>query len=137
MQFFDETQARDPRVRSEIFVFGSNLAGIHGAGAAKFANYWYAAAYGIGRGRTGKSYAIPTKDADFNVRSLVEIAEDVTIFLQYARQHSNLKFLVTRIGCGYAGYSNDDIAPMFRGAPENCIFEQSWRSYLIVGCSAG
>lgn len=132
MRFFDEKERRDPREHQDIiFVFGSNLAGIHGAGAALFANYWYGAVRGIGRGRTGNSYAIPTKDAEFNVRSLNEITQDALEFLEYARQHSELSFFVTRIGCGYAGYSNPDIAPMFRGAPENCIFDIKWREFLI------
>lgn len=131
MKFFNEHERRDPREHQDIiFVFGSNLAGIHGAGAALFANYWYGAVRGIGRGRTGQSYAIPTKNANFTVRTLTEIAFDVSDFLVYAREHIELQFFVTRIGCGYAGYLNEQIAPMFHDAPENCMFEQSWKEYL-------
>jgi hypothetical protein len=130
MKFFDEKERRDPREHTEIFVFGSNLAGIHGAGAAKFAHVWYGATYGVGRGRTGQCYAIPTKSADFDVLAPLIIEREVQEFLEYARHYKELSFFVTRIGCGYAGYSNADIAPMFRGAPENCSFEQSWKEFL-------
>jgi hypothetical protein len=132
MKFFDETVRRDPREHQDIiFVFGSNLAGIHGAGAAAFANYWYGAERGIGVGPTGKAYAIPTKDAKFNVIPLDVIGLHVWQFLLYAKKHPELNFFVTRIGCGYAGYSNPDIAPMFRGASDNCMFEQSWKEYIL------
>ena len=131
MKFFDERERRDPREHQDIiFVFGSNLAGRHGAGAALFARYWYGAQLRIGVGRTGQSYAIPTKDAEFNVLTLDVIRLHVWLFLDYAKNHPEEEFFVTRIGCGYAGYSNPDIAPMFRGAPENCMFEQSWKEFL-------
>ena len=131
MTYYNEHDRRDPRDNQDsIFVFGSNLAGRHGSGAALFANYWYGAQYGIGRGRTGNAYAIPTKDADFNVLALAHIQREVAEFLEYARYYKNLKFFVTRIGCGYAGYSNADIAPLFIGAPDNCTFEQSWKVFL-------
>lgn len=131
MKFFDERERRDPREHQDIiFVFGSNLAGRHGAGAALFANQWYGAVRGVGCGPTGRAYAIPTKDHDMNVLRLLRIAEHVHDFLEYARRHPELKFFVTRIGCGYAGYTNPDIAPKFRGAPDNCMFEQSWKEYI-------
>jgi hypothetical protein len=131
MKFFDERERRDPREHQDIiFVFGSNLAGRHGAGAALFARYWYGAQLRIGVGRTGQSYAIPTKDAEFNVLTLDVIRLHVWLFLDYAKNHPEEEFFVTRIGCGYAGYSNPDIAPMFRGAPDNCTFEQSWKEFL-------
>jgi hypothetical protein len=132
MKFFDEKVRRDPREHQDIiFVFGSNLAGIHGAGAALFANHWYGAKRGVGRGRTGQAYAIPTKSADFDVLAPLIIEMEVREFLEYARYYKELEFFVTRIGCGFAGYSNADIAPMFRGAPDNCMFEQSWKEFLI------
>ena len=131
MKFFDERERRDPSEHQDIiFVFGSNLAGRHGAGAALFARYWYGAQLRIGVGRTGQSYAIPTKDAEFNVLTLDVIRLHVWLFLDYAKNHPEEEFFVTRIGCGYAGYSNPDIAPMFRGAPDNCTFEQSWKEFL-------
>lgn len=133
MKFFDEKERRDPREHQDIiFVFGSNLAGRHGAGAAAFARYWYGAEYGIGVGLTGRAYALPTKDANMNVLSLEIIALQVFVFLRYARAHQEKEFFVTRIGCGYAGYSNEDIAPMFRGAPDNCTFEESWKEFISL-----
>ena len=132
MKFFNEQERRDPREhQDQVFVFGSNLAGIHGAGAAAFAEYWYGAKRGVGRGMTGNSYAIPTKDKEFNVRSVTEIRQDIMEFLEYATQHIDMKFFVTRIGCGYAGYVNEQIAPMFHGAPENCMFDEQWKEFLL------
>jgi len=131
MNYFDEKERRDPKDHPDIiFVFGSNLAGRHGAGAALFARHWYGAKYGVGIGRTGQAYAIPTKDADFNTLAQEFIRHQVIEFIEYAKYYKDLEFLVTRIGCGYAGYRNEQIAPMFRGAPDNCTFEQSWKEFL-------
>lgn len=115
---------------NEIFVFGSNLAGRHGKGAAAFAVVRYRAKYGVGIGRTGDSYAIPTKDENIRVLPLSEIKKNVNVFLEYARENPNLRFKVTRIGCGLAGYRNDQIAPMFKGAPDNCVFDEEWKEFL-------
>lgn len=110
-----------------IFVFGSNLAGRHGKGAALTAREQFGAVYGQGDGRQGNSYAIPTKGFDLRSRlSLAEIKPYVDSFIKYANQ-SNDTFLVTRIGCGLAGYSDEDIAPMFRLAPLNCKLPDGWR----------
>lgn len=112
-----------------IFVFGSNEAGRHGAGAAKYAREHHGAVYGVGRGRTGMAYAIPTKDARIQTRPLAAIAPDVAEFLRYAEAHPDLTFEVTRIGCGLAGYRDADIAPMFKDAPENCVLPDGWRDF--------
>lgn len=104
---------------NEIFVFGSNLAGRHGAGAALIAMRRYAAEYGVGQGITGRSYGIPTKDEYFNVLSLESINLNVSRFLEYAKQNPDTEFFVTGIGCGYAGYTADQIAPFFESAPDN------------------
>jgi len=103
-----------------IFVFGSNLSGIHGAGAAKFALDHHGAKWGQGVGLQGNSYAIPTKDKNITTLPLTEIKMYVDHFLLFA-EDSDLTFQVTRIGCGLAGYTEKDIAPMFREAPRNCI----------------
>lgn len=113
-----------------IFVFGSNLAGRHGKGAALHARSHHGAVYGIGVGQTGNAYAIPTKDERLNVLPLHVIAVHVAAFLAYASAHPDLTFQVTRIGCGLAGYRNDQIAPMFKGAPSNCIMPSEWKGYL-------
>lgn len=115
-----------------VFVFGSNLAGRHGAGAAKFARLHRGAEYGVGEGRTGNAYAIPTKDEQLRTLTLPTIAAFVRHFIQYADDNPAILFQVTPIGCGLAGYKRSQIAPMFFGAPPNCIFEdengRDWRS---------
>ena len=113
---------------SKIFVFGSNLAGIHGAGAAKCAREEHGAIMGQGIGRQGNSYGIPTKDENLKTLPLERIAPFVAGFLTYARENLNATFQVTRIGCGLAGYTDTDIAPMFQGAPDNCELPEGWRS---------
>ena len=102
-----------------IFVFGSNLAGRHGAGAALAAAKHCGAEYGKGVGRTGNSYAIPTKGHKLEVLTLPVIKEHVQDFINYARKHPELTFILTPIGCGYAGYKPKQIAPMFKDAPSN------------------
>lgn len=108
-----------------IFVFGSNLAGRHGKGAALFARQKCGATYGQGEGLQGDSYAIPTKDAQLRTLPLSEVQKHVETFLDFARQF-NAIFTVTRIGCGLAGYQDADIAPMFAAAQPNCILPDGW-----------
>jgi ribonuclease HI len=115
-----------PETPEHIFVFGSNLAGRHGAGSALHALRHHGAAYGIGAGRQGQAYAIPTKDAGIRTLSLDAIQMFVSIFLQYVGMHPDLQFDVVEIGCGLAGYAPRDIAPFFRGAPPNVILPESF-----------
>jgi hypothetical protein len=110
-----------------IFVFGSNLSGIHGAGAARSALLDHGAVWGRGVGLQGRSYAIPTKDGGIKTLPLPVIRQYVFSFLVYAAENPHLTFNVTRIGCGLAGYRDEDIAPMFRAAPPNCILPEGWR----------
>jgi len=111
----------------EIFVFGSNEAGRHGKGAALHARQHYRAEYGVGFGRTGDAWAIPTKDARLRTLPLERIRQYVEQFLTYANEHPELTFKVTAIGTGLAGYKHDDIAPMFAHAPPNCRLPDEWR----------
>ena len=114
-----------------IFVFGSNEAGLHGAGAARFAYDRKGAIMRTAEGPQGQSYAIPTKDHTIaNTLSLSEIQRYVDRFLAYAHIHPELEFQVTRIGCGLAGLQDDQIAPMFRNAPANCWFDTDWKPIL-------
>jgi len=117
----------------EVFVFGSNLAGIHGAGAAAVAAAKFDARYGFGRGweHPFRSYAIPTKDRNINTISLDEIEGYVKDFVQLTNNEFMLVkgWFVTRIGCGLAGYKDSQIAPMFRDA-KNCSFAEQWKEYL-------
>lgn len=113
-----------------IFVFGSNLAGIHGAGAAAYAMRYYNAVYGCGEGIQGNSYGIPTKDRRIQTLPLDKIQQHVTTFIEYAQANPDKEFNVTRIGCGLAGYTDTDIAPLFKGAPENCYLPEGWRALI-------
>lgn len=105
---------------NSIFVFGSNLAGRHGKGAALCALKQHGAKHGVGEGRQGNSYAIPTKDGRLKSLSLNEIGHHVSLFLSYAQDNPDLRFKVTAIGCGLAGYSPTQIAPLFVNIPPNC-----------------
>lgn len=109
-----------------IFVFGSNLAGRHGKGAALTARVDWGAEYGVGEGPTGSSYAIPTKDHSLRTRHLDSINTSVLKFIKYAEEHPELEFYVTKIGCGLAGYKEEQIAPMFKNAPKNCKLPEGW-----------
>lgn len=112
---------------TEIFVFGSNLAGRHGRGAAVEARQRYGAVYGEGRGRTGNAYGIPTKNRSIQTLLLSDIIMHIKEFIEYAKENPDLKFRVTKIGCGLAGYNEEDIAPHFKDAPDNCELPENWR----------
>ena len=94
----------------EVFVFGSNLQGLHAGGAAKLAMQW-GAVWGKGVGLQGQTYAIPTMQGDVDT-----IRPHVDEFISFAKQHPNKRFLVTEIGCGIAGFSVGQIAPLFKKA---------------------
>lgn len=96
---------------NEIFVFGSNLAGLHGGGAARVAMNKFGAVWRQGVGLQGQSYAIPTMQGGPET-----IRPYVDEFIEFAKNHPALKFYVTRIGCGIAGFKDEEIAPLFRSA---------------------
>lgn len=102
-------------VKNQVFVFGSNESGIHGAGAAKLARE-FGAKIGFGFGFCGQSFAIPTKDWDMKVLDLNVINFYVSRFIEFTKKShsSNWDFMITEIGCGLAGYTPEDIAPMFK-----------------------
>ena len=112
---------------NEIFVFGSNLGGYHGGGAARAAMKWFGAVWGQGVGLQGQSYAIPTMQGGVET-----IKPYVDQFVEFAREHSEYKFLVTRIGCGIAGFTDEQIAPLFRAAldVENIILPKEFVASL-------
>ena len=93
---------------NEIFVFGSNLQGSHGGGAAAIAAKQFGAIWGQGVGLQGKSYGIPTMHG-----GVAEIKPYVDEFIEFAKQNPHLNFLVTRIGCGIAGFTEEEMAPLF------------------------
>lgn len=110
---------------NEIFVFGSNLAGAHGGGAARAAMNKFGAIWEQGVGLQGQSYAIPTMQGGVET-----IKPYVDEFIEFAKAHPEMKFLVTRIGCGIAGFKDDEIAPLFKDAQ---AVENVWlpRSFWI------
>lgn len=116
-----------------VFVFGSNLAGRHGKGAALWARQHRGAIYGQGVGRQGNAYGIPTKDLQLRVLPLHVIQAHVADFLDYARQRPNTRFELTPIGCGLAGYRPDQIAPMFINAPANVLMPDAFSAVLTAG----
>jgi len=109
------------KLEKNVFVFGSNLAGRHGKGAARIAHQAFGAIWGQGEGEQGNSYAIPTKDRRLNPLPLYSIQQSVYRFVRFAALHPELRFFVTPIGCGLAGYSPAQIAPMFANAPANVV----------------
>ncbi len=109
----------------QIFVFGSNLQGHHAGGAAAFALARFGAIWGQGVGLQGQSYAIPTMQGGVET-----IRPYVDEFIQFAATHPENMFLVTRIGCGIAGFRDEEIAPLFAKAvalPNVCLPERFWR----------
>jgi hypothetical protein len=109
---------------NQVFVFGSNADGHHGGGAARTAQEKFGAVWGEGHGHHGQSYAIDT------MSGLPTIAAEIATFLDYARAHPELEFLVTEIGCGIAGYTPAQIAPLFSSGsavPENVVLPESFQ----------
>ena len=113
-----------------IFVFGSNLSGIHGAGAAKYAAKHYGAVYGVGEGMSGKSYALPTKGINISFMTLIEVKPHIQKFIKYAYDHPNDKFQLTQVGCGLGGFRKEEITPLFINASSNIYYDEAWKSLL-------
>ena len=112
--------------KNRIFVFGSNEAGIHGGGAARDAREKYGAIWGQAEGLQGNCYAIPTKDKRLHTLPLGAIQKYVDRFLVAANCRKDLQFFVTRIGCGLAGLTDEQVAPMFKDAPDNVELPDGW-----------
>jgi hypothetical protein len=108
---------------NEVFVFGSNLAGAHGGGAALLAYRKFGAIWGQGVGLQGQSYGIPTMHGGVDA-----IKPYVDEFIEFAKTRPDLTFLVTRVGCGIAGFTNDEISPLFAKAHEveNIVLPSGW-----------
>lgn len=123
-----------PPVR-EIFVFGSNLAGIHGAGSALVAAKKHGAVRGVGRGLTGNAYALPTKDEDIQTLPFHAVRDNIADFIWFAKQNPRYGFKVVTVGCMLAGFRHAQIAPEFIGAPSNCSFDLAWKPWLRDGHS--
>ncbi len=108
---------------NEVFVFGSNLAGAHGGGAALLAYRKFGAIWGQGVGMQGQSYGIPTMHGGVDA-----IKPYVDEFIEFAKTHPDLTFLVTRVGCGIAGFTSEEISPLFAKAHdvENIVLPAGW-----------
>lgn len=121
---------------NEIFVFGSNESGIHGAGAAKLAKLYWGAVYGQAEGLQGKTYAIPTKNKDISqTLNINQIEVYINNFINFAKSNPTLIFLVTEIGCGLAGLTPKQVAPLFKDSVdiENIYLPESfWRELLLL-----
>lgn len=113
-----------------IFTFGSNEAGRHGKGAAVEALRKHGAIYGCGFGHVGNSYAIPIKDINVQTLPYERVKDYVRSFLEYAEYYFDFEFKVTRVGCGLAGYTDMQMAPLFRLATANCFFDEAWKPCL-------
>lgn len=117
----------------KIFVFGSNGAGRHGAGAALYALKNCGAVYGVGRGLVGNSYALPTRDNFIKPRHIDEVTKEIWQFLGFAYAMPHLDFYVTRVGCGLAGLNEKDVSRGFIYAPNNIILPVGWNRAPVTG----
>ena len=104
----------------EVFVFGSNGYGAHNGGAAAMAVAKFGAVMGQAEGLQGRGYAINTMDG------MDVMAEQIARFVEFAKEHPELKFLVTEIGCGIAGYTPEEVAPLFKDVPENVVLPKTF-----------
>lgn len=109
---------------NEVFVFGSNAGGLHGGGAARLAYDKFGAVWGQGHGLQGQSYAVDS------MSGLGELAAEAGRFVEFAASRPDLRFLMTEVGCGIAGYAPAEVAPMFAGAGENVVLPESFRAVL-------
>ena len=112
--------------KNEVFVFGSNIQGMHGGGAAWYAHKQFGAEWGVGEGLTGRTYALPTMEGKASLKRAVEH------FIACAKEHPELTFLVTAVGCGIAGYTASEVAPLFREATslENVYLPQVFWDFI-------
>ena len=124
----DERRVTPARIQDlregEIFVFGSNAAGRHAGGAARTARKKFGAVNGQGHGRQGRSYAIDS------MSGLDTLAAEAATFLDYARAHPELVFLLTPVGCGIAGHAPSEVAPLFASAPDNVALPREFLDVL-------
>ena len=117
---------------NEVFVFGSNTKGIHGSGAARTAQVRFGAKRGLGEGFSGQSYAFPTLSADsrrgfhLEKRTDDELIESANKFLDFAEAHPEMTFLLTKVGCGLAGYPEEDMKALFDNTPPNVVKPEGW-----------
>jgi hypothetical protein len=112
---------------NEIFVFGSNLAGRHGAGAARQAHQQFGAVYGVGQGFTGQCYAFPPLSGSLEKLPLFRLEVERDVLYETCVSRDDLRFLLTKVGCGLAGYPEDTMKALFIDPPANLILPEDWR----------
>lgn len=115
-----------------IFVFGSNLRGAHGKGAAECAKNYFGAIYGKGEGIQGQSYAVPTKDHNIKTRDISDIRPAVDRLIEFANANKHKVFIITELGTGLARLDPGSMAGLFYRAPLNCVLPFEWGEYLPV-----
>lgn len=114
-----------------VFVFGSNVLGIHGGGAAHYARKALGAQMGVGEGLTGRTYALPTCYRPGEPVTLQELEVYVANFLEFAAKNPDIRFFVSEVGCGIAGFTPDEVAPLFKDAPVNCDLPPGWTAECL------
>ncbi|MEQ1884685.1 MAG: hypothetical protein ABL967_06460 [Bryobacteraceae bacterium] len=115
---------------NEVFVFGSNLGGRHAGGAAYLAAERFGAQEGVGEGLTGQSYAFPTLTASFEMVTMEALETSRDRLFATAQAHPEKTFLLTKVGCGIAGFREEQIRPLFRNPPENVVLPEDWSAAL-------
>jgi len=115
-----------------IFVFDSNLKGVESKGNAQIAREHFGADPKVVTGRSGNSYAIPTKDKHLATLNVDRIMPYVEEFKEYAKANPDTTFIVTKIGTGLLGHYDQAIATLFKGAPRNCSFHFTWKPFLTT-----
>lgn len=118
----------------EVMVCGTNLLGIHGIGTALRGTSRFGLQLGVGEGRSGQCYALPTKRSPREQMTLEELRQSVGRFVAYARLHPEETYLVPEVGCKYAGFTLGQVAPLFRGASENVILPERFWQVLQNRC---
>jgi len=112
---------------NQIFIFGSNLNGAHGAGAARQAHDDFGAEYGVGEGVTGQSYAFPTLNKNMQKVPTEALEASRDKLFAFAQANPQLEFLLTKVGCGLAGFPEEEMESLFDVVPENIIKPKEWR----------
>lgn len=110
----------------EVFIFGSNLAGNHAGGAARQAKEQFGAQEGVGEGRTGQSYAFPTLNENLKKRSDEDLKKSIQYLYEYCEGNKDQKFLLTKVGCGIAGYEEEYMKSLFKNPPHNLVLPEEW-----------
>lgn len=111
---------------NQVFVFGSNLAGLHNGGAAKQAHADFNAEIGVGEGLTGQCYAFPTLDSGLNKLNVGELGRSRDNFYRCAVLNPDKEFLLTKVGCGIAGFPEEQMKALFESVPSNVILPTDW-----------